>query len=237
MFLEMFLATLSLLTATVGVGAVKFAELSGRGANLSVFSNGLGEFLSHIGISTDLGVPYASVFLVLMGLTIMYLVVRFMRVASAEVLGDRVPAMRNMHVGSVIALLLSLIMILIGLSQGGFAGDFFKRIWVLFGGSNQLMAALALLIITLWLIQKGKNYQWTFWPFLFMFVTTIVALIIQVIDSFKDMSKEGVTGLLVVGDLIAGCVGVLLIVCALILAWDGWQAVQRMRAEAAKARA
>ncbi len=237
MFMEMFLATLSLLTAAVGVGATKFAELSGKGANLGVFSNGLGTFLSKVGIPTSFGTPYASVFLVLMGLTIMYLVVRFMRVASAEVLGDRFPAMKNMHIGSFVALLLSLIIILIGLSQGGFAGDFFKRIWVLFGGANQLMAALALLIITLWLIQKGKNYQWTLWPFLFMFVTTIVALVLQVIDSFKDLSNEGVTGLLVVGDLIAGGVGILLIVCALILAWDGWQAVQRMRAAAAKAKA
>jgi carbon starvation protein len=237
MFLEMILATLSLLTATVGVGAAKFAELSSKGANLGVFSGGLAKFLSKVGIPESFGGPYASVFLVLMGLTIMYLVVRFMRVASAEVLGDRLPIMKNIHVGSFVALLLSFIMILIGLSQGGFAGDFFKRIWVLFGGANQLMAALALLIITLWLMQKGKNYQWTLWPFLFMFVTTIVALILQVIDSFKDLSAEGVTGLLVVGDLIAGGVGILLIVCACILAWDAWQAIQLRRAEGAEAKA
>lgn len=233
MFLEMFLGTLAMLTAAVGVGATTFAELSGRGANLGVFAGGLAEFLDHVGIPKSFGTPYASVFLVLLGLTIMYLVVRFMRVASAEVLGDRVPAMRNMHVGTSVALLLSLIIILIGLSQGGFAGDFFKRIWVLFGGANQLMAALALLIITLWLMQKGKNYQWTLWPFLFMFITTIAALYDQAIKSFKDLGKEGVTGLLVVGDVIAGGVAVLLIICALILAWDGWQAIQRMRAELA----
>ena len=38
------------------------------------------------------GMAYGSVFLTLMALTIMYLVVRFMRVASAEALGDRIPA-------------------------------------------------------------------------------------------------------------------------------------------------
>lgn len=235
MFLEMFLATLALLTGAVGVGATTFAELSGKGSNLGVFAGGMGEFLDHIGIPKDLGVPYSMVFLVLMGLTIMYLVVRFMRVASAEILGDRIPALKNMHVGSIVALLLSLFIILVGLSQGGFAGDFFKRIWVLFGGANQLMAALALLIITLWLIQEGKNYQWTLWPFLFMFVTTIAALYDQAIKSFKDLSAEGVTGLVFIGSLVAGCVAVLLILCALVLAWDAWQAIQRTRAEAAKA--
>jgi len=39
--------------------------------------------------------------------------------------------------------------------------------------------------------------------------------------------------MLVVGDLIAGILSVVLIVCALILAWDGWQAIQRARAEKA----
>ncbi len=34
------------------------------------------------------------------------------------------------------------------------------------------MASLALLLVTLWLMSKGKNYLWTFIPFIFMFVTT-----------------------------------------------------------------
>ncbi len=39
-----------------------------------------------------------------MALTIMYLVVRFMRAASSEALGDKIPVMKNIHVGTVIAL-------------------------------------------------------------------------------------------------------------------------------------
>ena len=46
------------------------------------------------------GVAYGSVFLTLMALTIMYLVVRFMRVASAEALGERFPVIKNVHVGT-----------------------------------------------------------------------------------------------------------------------------------------
>jgi carbon starvation protein len=243
MFLEGFLAVFALLTAVVGVGSGSgglvglegyVASIKG-GSNAGPFAHGLGEFLTHIGIPRGFGVAYAFVFLTIMALTIMYLVVRFMRVASADFLGDRVPIMKNMHVGSIVALILSLIMVWVGQSQGGpiggFAGPFFTRIWVLFGGSNQLMAALALLIITLWLLSKGKNYRWTFWPFLFMFVTTVVSLIISGVNSFADIGKPDVTGMLIVGDLIAGILSVVLIVCALILAWDGWQAIQKARAE------
>ncbi|MFH1086573.1 MAG: carbon starvation CstA 5TM domain-containing protein, partial [Chloroflexota bacterium] len=137
MFLEMFLATLSLLSAVVGVGAAqglgyaKYVELVGAGKNAGVFANGLSQFLLRIGVPTSFGLAYGSVFLVLMALTIMYLVVRFMRVASAEFLGEQVPLLRNIHVGTIIALMLSALMVWTG---------FWEQIWVLFGAANQLMA-------------------------------------------------------------------------------------------------
>lgn len=227
MFLEMFLAVLALLTALVGVGAVSgwdgYAALVAAGKNAGVFAVGLAEFLSYIGIPTSFGLPYASVFLTLMALTIMYLVVRFMRVASAEFLGDRIPVLRNVHVGSIIALVLSAILIWTG---------FWARIWVLFGGANQLMASLALLIVSLWLMSQGRRHMWAFVPFAFMFVTTIAALILTGISSFQAVDFADVGG--AIGNIIAGALAVILIICALILAWDGIQALMRYRSEMAK---
>jgi len=223
MFLEMFLATLALLTAVVGVGAAegmgwaKYVELVSAGKNAGVFAVGLSQMLTYIGVPTSFGLPYGSVFLTLMALTIMYLVVRFMRVASAEFLGDRAPVMRNVHVGSLVALILSGILIWTG---------FWQRIWVLFGGSNQLMASLALLIITLWLVSKGKNYWWSFIPFIFMFVTTIAALGITGYKSFAAIDFSAGT-VAAVGNIIAGLLAVVLIICAFILAYDGIQAIFR----------
>lgn len=220
MFLEMFVAVLSLLAAVVGVGAAagmgwaRYVEMAQAGQNAGIFAVGLSQMMSRVGIPTAFGLPYGSVFLTLMALTIMYLVVRFMRVASAEFIGDQVPAMKNVHVGSVVALLLSGILIWTG---------FWQQIWVLFGGANQLMASLALLLITLFLMSTGRKYQWTFWPFIFMFITTIAALIITVIGSFAAPT---------VGKLIAAGLGVILIICALVLAWDAVQAIQKYRAEA-----
>ena len=224
MFLEMFLATLALLTATVGVGGAKYVELVSAGKNAGVFAVGLSTFLSKIGVPTSFGLPYGSVFLTLMALTIMYLVVRFMRVASAEFLGDTIPVLRNTAVGTIVALVLSAILIWTG---------FWAYIWVLFGAANQLMASLALLLVSLWLMSKGKNYLWTFIPFIFMFVTTIGALVLTAWKVIEANLAGGLPADKVIGNWIAAVLAIFLAVAAIILAWDAIQAIQRYRAEAA----
>lgn len=221
MFLEMFLASLSLLAAVVGVGATagfaKYVELMSQGKTAGVFAMGLSTFMAQVGIPTSFGLPYGSVFLTLMALTIMYLVVRFMRVASAEFLGESIPAFRNIHFGSIIGLALSGVLIWTG---------FWSQIWVLFGGANQLMASLALLLITLWLMSQKKAYAWAFVPFIFMFVTTIAALIVTIVLSFQG----GITA----GKAIADVLGVVLILCALILAKDAISAIRKYQVAAAR---
>jgi carbon starvation protein len=218
MFLEMFLATLSLLCAVVGVGYEKYVALVAKGANAGVFANGLATFLSKIGIPVSFGLPYGAVFLTLMALTIMYLVVRFMRVASAEFLGDAVPVIRNTAVGTVVALALSAVMIWTG---------FWSYVWILFGGSNQLMASLALLIISLWLKSKEKNYLWAFVPFIFMFITSIAALLNTAWQVIAANLRGGLPIDKLIGNWIAGGLAIFLSIAALILAWDAIKALMR----------
>jgi carbon starvation protein len=221
MFLEMFVATLALLTATVGVGFDRYVELVGAGKNAGVFAVGLSTFLSKIGIPTSFGLPYGSVFLTLMALTIMYLVVRFMRVASAEFLGDTIPALRNTAVGTIVALVLSAVLIWTG---------FWSYIWILFGASNQLMASLALLLVSLWLMSQGKNYLWTFIPSIFMFVTTMAALLLTAWQLLQANLAGGLAVDKVIGNWIAFVLAIILAVAALILAFDAIRAVQRYQA-------
>jgi len=226
MFLEMFLAVLSLLAAVVGVGVTKgfagYVNLIAAGKNAGVFAVGLSEMMARIGVPTTFGLPYGSVFLTLMGLTIMYLVVRFMRVASAEFMGDKVPLFKNTVFGTVIALLLSALLIYTG---------FWARIWVLFGGANQLMASLALLLVTLWLMSRGKNYLWTLIPFIFMFVTTVAALLMTAYNVFKQvLTTPNLPVDKIIGNWLAGLIAIYLVIAALILAWDALKAFQRLRA-------
>jgi len=231
MFLEMVFATIAFLTATAGVGFAKYTELKGWTVPAAIFPQGLSTFLNYWGLDAALGqgfgAAYGSVFLTLMALTIMHLVVRFMRVASAEALGDRFPILRNVHVGTIIALLFTIFLI-------WFAP--FLRIWGIFGAANQLMASLALLLVTLWLMSRAKNYQWTFWPFAFMFITTVGALLWQAYDSFfvKLPAQTDLEGQ--VAFITMGVLALVLVVLAVILVVDGIGSIRRYRAELAKAR-
>jgi carbon starvation protein len=233
MFLEMFVAVLSLLTAVVGVGVTTgfagYVGMIAAGKNAGVFAVGLSEMMARIGVPTSFGLPYGSVFLTLMALTIMYLVVRFMRVASAEFMGEKVPLFKNAGFGTIVALLISALIIYTG---------FWARIWVLFGGANQLMAALALLLVTLWLMSTGKKYMWTLIPFLLMFVTTIAALLMTAYNTLKQvMTTPDLPIDKVVGNWVAGLIAIYLVIAAILLGWDSLKAFQRLRAERAQAKA
>lgn len=233
MFLEMIFATVAFLTATVAFGSYDgYVKAGGGAAAAKVFSVGLATFMNQWGLDKGFGTAYGSIFLTLMALTIMYLVVRFMRVASSEALGDRFPIIRNVHIGTIIALVLTLALIWLVP---------FLQIWAVFGAANQLMASLALLLVTLWLMSKGKQYLWTLIPFAFMFITTIGALLYKAYEAFflnlpktanPVANKIANVGEFTAAQVIIGLVSLILVGAALFLAWDGIQALRRYAAGA-----
>jgi len=227
MFLEMAFAVMAFLTATVAFGGLKgYQDTLKAGAALGVFAQGLANFLQRIGIPTNFGVAYGSVFLVIMGLTIMQLVVRFMRVASAELVGEAVPAFKNIHVGTIVALLLTVLFVWI---------IPWLTIWVAFGASNQLMAGLALLLISLWLLSEGKKHTWAFYPSIFMIITTIVALLFVAYDNLIKKLPAAKTAQASIAAILVGIICLVLVVAAVFLILDGWQAIQRARKKAVEA--
>lgn len=60
-----------------------------------------------------------------------------------------------------------------------------SKIWPMFGTANQLVAALALIVVTSWLLSKGKSIKFTLLPSLVMLATTVAALIYQIIRFVK----------------------------------------------------
>jgi carbon starvation protein len=222
MFMEAGFAIMAFLTATVAFGSYQgFLDAGGSGAALAVFAGGLASFLSRIGIPQGFGVAYGSVFLTIMAITIMQLVVRFMRVASAEMVGDAIPAMKNIHVGSLVALALTALFVWI---------IPWLTIWVAFGASNQLMAGLALLLVSLWLLSEGRKYNWAFYPAIFMIVTDIAALLyVAYVNLFIKLPAAETTQAVIASALI-GVICLVLLVAALLLIWDAIQALQRARA-------
>lgn len=61
----------------------------------------------------------------------------------------------------------------------------YLKFWTLFGASNQLLAALTLLAITLWLHQARKRIAFTLIPMIFVLVTTLTALTIMTQNAWQ----------------------------------------------------
>lgn len=213
MWLEMILAVLAIIVTVAAVSRDTYIELAAAGKNAGIFATGMTEFLSHVGIPKGFGGAYAGVFLCLQALTIMWLVIRFMRVASTEFLGDRIPLFKNVYFGAFIAVLLSIIVVWTGV---------WTTIWILFGSSNQLMAALALFLASIWLLKGKITNKWVYYPAIFMYITTMSALGYTVVkDGFM---KGGVSGWL------AAIIGLILFIAALVLGWDIYQAIKKIQA-------
>jgi carbon starvation protein len=152
-------------------------------------------------------------------LTVVQLVFRVMRVTLTEWVGEMVPAVKNMHVSTVISMIFTLALVLTGT---------WVYLWQLFGASNQLMAALSLLLVTVWLKSEKRNPAYALWPMLFMYFTTLVATAVTARNLFVTIAiNPNLSGVPIAGAWAMIVVSLLLIVAALMIGYDGWQAYQR----------
>jgi len=212
MFSENTLALLSLTAVAIAGGAGATAFAGGVGNLLNVASFGA------------IGLPFGTalgfgVFVVIV-LTVVQLVFRVMRVTLGEWLGDTWVGFKNQHVASIVSMVVTMALVLSGT---------WVYLWQLFGASNQLMAALSLLLVTVWLRSVGKSWTFAGIPMLFMYVTTIAATLVTAYNLLVTIAtKEGQALISVLGAWAMIAVAILLVVAALIIAWDAWQAWNRI---------
>jgi carbon starvation protein len=214
MFSENTLGLLSLTAVAITTG------LAGAGA----FAAGVGNLISTatfglipVAFGTALGF---GAFVVIV-LTVVQLVFRVMRVTLGEWLGDRWVGFKNQHVASITGSVLVLALVLSGT---------WVYLWQLFGASNQLLAALSLLLVTLWLASTRRNPAYAGIPMLFMYVTTVAASLVTAYNLYVTIVlREGTALISVIGAWAMIAVSLLLVGAALLIAWDAWKAWNRYR--------
>ncbi|MEO5936869.1 MAG: carbon starvation CstA 5TM domain-containing protein, partial [Terriglobales bacterium] len=103
-----------------------------------------------------------------------------------------------------------------------------RQFWVLFGTSNQLLAALTLLGITVWLYRSGKRYWYTLLPMIVVMVITLTALVLQIGAGWKVVSS----GLAFNASVLNSGVSVALLVLAIVFIVEALRAVQENKPEA-----
>ena len=218
----------------VGAGAMLFGEfplalLSLTAVSIAGVGGGGGRFAIGVGklvyagtfglIPEAFGTALGFATFVIIVLTVTQLVFRVMRVTLTEWVGDAVPLVRNMHVSSLIAMVLTLALVLSGT---------WVYLWQMFGASNQLMAALSLLVVAVWLKSENRNPAYAALPMIFMYVTTLAATAVTARNLYVTIAANPkMSGLPVAGAWAMIAVAALLFVAAILIGWDGYKAYMR----------
>jgi carbon starvation protein len=160
-------------------------------------------------------------------LTVVQLVFRVMRVTLGEWLGDAWVGFKNQHVASIVGMIAVVALVLSGT---------WVYLWQLFGAANQLLAALSLLLVTIWLVSTRRNALFAAIPMVFMYVTTIAATLVTAFNLYRGIVQaEGAATISLWGAWAMIAVAALLVIAALVIAYDGWKAYIRYRGAPAPA--
>ena len=184
------------------------------GGNIAAFIAGTTRFLSTLGFSAELATVAVAVLVVSFALTSLDSATRLLRYNVTEI-GETlgVAALGNRYAASAIAVAAIWFFAFFEV-RGEFAG---LVLWQLFGTTNQMLAGLALLAITVYLLRRGKPIVYTLAPMLLILVSTLSAMSINLAEFWADAQWT----LLVTGTAI--------LALAVWLAGEAWIAVRRFR--------
>jgi len=183
MLVEGVLSILALICVTAGLywnepnSLLNYPSLMKGGNWIGTFALGYGQVTSPI-FGSKFGTMLAIVIINSFVLTTLDTATRITRYISEELFGDtfKINIFKNRYFATIFIIIIA----------GYLAFGSWQKIWPVFGASNQLVAAVVLLICALYLSERGKNSKVLFYPSIFMFLTTIVALVIQAKDFYLN---------------------------------------------------
>ncbi|MBN2259040.1 MAG: carbon starvation protein A [Clostridiales bacterium] len=185
MLIEGVLATLAIITAAY-VTQAHLGELNAAGGALNVFADGIGTFMASMGISFIIAKNFVTLAISAFALTSLDTATRLARFIFQEFFD--VDAEKNPNAASFASIMTNkyvatLITVVLG---GALAFKGYKSVWPIFGSANQLLAALTLLALAVWLKQTGRSYKMAVYPMIFMFAATLVALVLLMIANLSN---------------------------------------------------
>jgi len=174
MLIEGILAVLSLLSVA-SLDQNYFLELLTKKGAIPAFSTGIANFMHNIpflGIQVGPATGFAALAVSAFALTSLDTATRLARYSFQEFFEVRDKAeqsilVKNRFVATAITVAAGGVFSLSGQSMA---------LWPVFGSANQLLAAIALLAVTVWLANQKINYLFTLIPMVFMFAVTFTAL-------------------------------------------------------------
>jgi len=163
---------------------------------MQIYGNGMAKFLNVLGLPTRIGFSFGLLALSTFILTTLDAATRLGRYIFEEFFNIKNPRVR--YRTTFVTLILPTIFVLLQLKDAnGNLIPAWKAIWPVFGATNQLLAGLALLVITVWMKKTGKKFMFVFIPMVFMIIMTVWALLL-LLSEFRLSTIGIISGALLV---------------------------------------
>ena len=213
----------------VVVGAVAVNGTKPDGTPFAIFSSGVAGFLEKLGLPVQLATVFMTMCVSALALTSLDSVARIGRMSFQELfLGDttdtsKMPVwqkiLTNKYFATVVTLFFGYL-----LTLGGYT-----NVWPLFGSANQLLAALVLIALAVFLKTTGRT-GWTLYaPMFIMLAVTFTALVQKTIALVKNIAGGNATMLV---DGLQFIVAILLMVLGVLVAFSCLKKLFTKKAEA-----
>lgn len=203
--------------ALVVVGAVAVNGTKPEGTPFSIFSTGVAGFFEKFGIPVQVATVFMTMCVSALALTSLDSVARIGRMSFQELFyGDttdtsKMPGWQKVLTNKYFATIITLFFGYL-LTLGGY-----NNIWPLFGSANQLLAALVLIALAVFLKTTGRT-GWTLYiPMFVMLVVTFTALIQKTIALVSNIAGGQATFLV---DGLQFIVAILLMVLGVLVAFS-----------------
>jgi len=202
------------IVAVIAIGTVMLSGVIAKGGPTITYAEGFGKFASIVGIDPKVGMSLGLLAINSFLLTSLDTATRLTRYQIQELTNMKV----DKYTATVITVAAAMALLLT--KTHGPTGNVipaWAAIWPLFGASNQLVAALALLAVGVWVAKAlKKDNRFAMYPMWFMLVTTVAALGIMIEE---NMAYEIPNYILVVPSII-------LLVLALLMVMESLKALR-----------
>ncbi|MDL2280538.1 carbon starvation protein A [Selenomonadales bacterium OttesenSCG-928-I06] len=207
MVIEGLLAVIAII-AVGYIGGEKLLEMLKSEGPVNLFANGIGTFMTSFGLPFEASKGFIALTISAFAMTTLDTATRLARFIFQELFtrtnkktGEtKKSILANPYIATLITLLIS----------GYMSIGSYITIWPIFGTANQLLAALSLLAVCVWLKRAKLKYSMAIIPMVFMFLVTLTALIQLIYYNFT-------TNLMVTG------LSVILFILSLALAAEGYK--------------
>jgi len=159
---------------------------AGLGPEINAFVQGAGRFISHLGVNLGFAEAFVAVVVVAFALTTLDSATRLLRFNIEEIGNSlKLRFLTNRYAAAAFAVLAIAFFALMKVTTFDAAtGTFVKKsagwiLWSLFGTTNQVLAGIVLLSVTLYLYKTGKPIVYTLVPMLLMLSMTLWAMVLN----------------------------------------------------------